>query len=166
MNNPLGYSGAFPSDKGADGGKDPADGIQQAGSGITSALSTVAGIINDITAILTTSKENMARTIGGILDKFIPAGGGIFGAVGGLISALNKKKPITVDKILDPVRTLPASLSIFGAANPATRAYGGRLSVAGVAAARVEISLKGTAGRMFHAEVSRYDADFEDLGGW
>jgi len=139
--------GAFPEDEKKE--KAPA---QKVNAG----LQTLAGVIGNVTALIQSNGENLASTIGGILDQYIPGAGGIFGAVGGLIDTLKGKKGrgIVVEKILDPVKTLPESATIFSAANPASLLFAGGMANIGAGFAKVVVELKGDADRIFTSKVA------------
>lgn len=127
------------------------------GQQITAGLTRVAGIINGITNLYVGLQGDLTQkiaAIGGFLDTLAPGAGGIFSAIGGLVGAIfgGSKKPITVDKILDPVKMLPAQASIFSAARPDSFLYRGEGAILG-AAGKVVVELRGDAGRIFTAKV-------------
>lgn len=124
----------------------------------------IAGIIGGISNLIQARGSQRWGAVGGLLDLFMPQFGGIFSALGGLAGAFGGHKGITVDRILEPVKTMPAELSIFSAANPASRAYAGNFSLLGPAF-RLDLGWADGADQVLEAKVASASYGKLILGG-
>lgn len=121
----AGTSYASDDDGGKEKKRDPAAAAQR----IATALNQAANIIE---AFTNGTLQDKIGAIAGALDTFIPGAGGIFGAAANLFGSIfNKKQTVTVDKIIDPVRTFPANLDYGYAAASTSSLYGSRFSPSG-----------------------------------
>lgn len=157
-------SGLFGGGGGGFGGEDGyTDPGFTAGAGVN--YGRYAGILGVLGNVLNARGNARYGAFGGALDFFMPQFGGIFGALGGLIGSLMRPKRVVVDRIIEPVKTLPQELSIFGAGNPASRLYTGAYALLGAAFPAIQITMKGDAGKMFEAKLASEAYDQMVLSG-
>ena len=139
---------------------------KQAKEKVSNAWQNYAAAINHVAGIINQWKSgDRLGAGGGIVDMLFPQLGGIGSAIAGLVGSFRKNKPVVVDKILNPVRTLVENLSIFGAANPGSLAYTGNLATLG-AGFDVNVKFQGDAKKTLAGWISQRARDENDLEGF
>jgi len=117
-------------------------------------LYAFANIIGDVANMVKQKGWDLVQGIGQLVDRFAPGFGSIISAVGSLFGGLfGKKKTITVDKVIDPIRVAPQSLSYGLGANPASAIFGGRATASG-AGFTVQVEYKDGTGEIVVAKVA------------
>lgn len=75
---------------------------------------------------------DLVQGIGTLVDRFAPGFGAVISAVGGLFGGIfGGKKSVVVEKIIEPIRVAPQSLSYGLGANPASAIFSGRAVMSG-----------------------------------
>lgn len=106
-----------------------------------------------ITSIGSSHGQQRIGAIGGALDMFMPQFGGMFSALSGIVGLFGKHHTVTVDRVIEPIKQLPAELSIFSAASPESRLFTQNMALIG-AAWGIDINLKNGAEDILEAKVA------------
>lgn len=131
---------------------------------LSTRLYRFADIIGDVSNLVKLKGYALVEGIGTLVDRFAPGFGAIIGAVGGLFGELfGKKKSIVVEKIIEPIRVAPQSLSYGLGANPASAIFGGRAVASG--AGHITIDFKNGAQDLVTAWVTDGLLDESNMEG-
>lgn len=122
---------------------------------LSTRLYRFANIIGDVSNMVRAKGFQLVEALGTLVDRFAPGFGAVISAIGGLFGGLfGKKKGIVVEKIIEPIRVAPQSLSYGLGANPASAIFGGR-AIASGAGFNINVEYKDDTGEYIVAKVTR-----------